>query len=106
MSVKIFERTDSSGLVTTAVFRQEAPAAAAHFFDLRVDVAGDMVVVGGGATAAEAPNGALLTASYPSDDRSAWLASSRITGSRTRIVSSASPSACASIHQRCRGRRS
>jgi hypothetical protein len=77
MSVKIFERTDSSGLVTTAVFRQDAPAAAAHFFDLRVDVAGDMVVVGGGATAAEAPNGALLTASYPSDDRGAWLASSK-----------------------------
>jgi hypothetical protein len=77
MSVKLFERTDSSGLVTTAVFRQEAASPAAHFFDLQVDVAGDMVAVGGGATGAEVPNGALLTASYPNDNRSAWLASSK-----------------------------
>lgn len=77
MAVKLFERTDSSGLVTTAVFRQQAAASAAHFFDLRVDVDRDMVVVGGGATAAEAPNGALLTASYPDDSRSAWLVSSK-----------------------------
>lgn len=77
MSIKLFERTDSSGLVTTAVFRQEAATPAAHFFDLRVDVDADMVVVGGGARGAEAPNGALLTASYPNDSRSAWLASSK-----------------------------
>lgn len=77
MAIKIFERTDSSGLVTTAVFRQQAAAPAAHFIDLQADVDSDMVVVGGGATAAEAPNGALLTASYPNGNRSAWLASSK-----------------------------
>jgi hypothetical protein len=77
MATKLFERTDSSGLITTAVFRQQADSPAAHFRDLRVDVDADMVVVGGGATAAEAPNGALLTASYPNDNRSAWLVSSK-----------------------------
>jgi hypothetical protein len=77
MAIKLFERTDDSGLVTTAVFRQQAAAPAAHFFDLPAEVDGDMVVVGGGATAAELPNGALLTASHPNDDRSAWLASSK-----------------------------
>ena len=77
MSTKLFERTDSSGLVTTAVFMEQAPAPASQFFDLAADVDSDMVVVGGGATAAEAPNGALLTASYPSINPSKWLASSK-----------------------------
>jgi hypothetical protein len=77
MAIKLFERTDSSGLVTTAVFQQQAPAPQAHFHDLAAEVEPGMVVVGGGATAAESPNGALLTASYPNDSRSAWLASSK-----------------------------
>lgn len=77
MSAKLFERTDSSGLVTTAVFKEQAAFPSSHFFDLATTVDPDMVVVGGGATAAEGPNGALLTASYPTDDRAAWLASSK-----------------------------
>ncbi|GLZ00659.1 hypothetical protein [Actinoplanes sp. NBRC 103695] len=63
--------------MTTAVFRNQAPVPAAHFTDLPVEVDPDMIVIGGGATAAETPNGALLTASYPNDSRSAWLASSK-----------------------------
>jgi hypothetical protein len=77
MVTKLFERTDSSGLVTIAVFQQRAAAPQAHFHDLAAEVDPAMVVVGGGATAAEGPNGALLTASYPNDGRSAWLASSK-----------------------------
>ena len=77
MSTKLFERTDSSGLVTTAVFMEQAPSPAPQFFDLPAHVDSDMVAVGGGATAAEAPNGALLTASYPAVNRLAWLASSK-----------------------------
>jgi hypothetical protein len=35
-----------------------------------------MVAIGGGGTAAESPEGALLTASYPNDDLSGWLVTS------------------------------
>ncbi|MBM2620965.1 hypothetical protein JIG36_36245 [Actinoplanes sp. LDG1-06] len=78
MATKIFEQTDSSRLVTTAVFLNQAPdPPKPAFFDLAAEVDRDMVVVGGGATAAEVPNGALLTASYPNENRTAWLASSK-----------------------------
>jgi hypothetical protein len=36
-----------------------------------------MVAIGGGATAVEHPQGALLTASYPNDDLSGWAVSSK-----------------------------
>ncbi|KWT61860.1 hypothetical protein ADL21_11295 [Streptomyces albus subsp. albus] len=77
MATKIFENKDASSKVTIAVFREEAPTAQNHFTDFACSVANDMVVVGGGAIGAELPAGALLTASYPSADRSAWLASSK-----------------------------
>lgn len=77
MADKIFQRTDASGIVTIAVFRQQASAPSAHFFDHQVDVDSDMVAIGGGATGAENPAGALLTASFPNNNRSAWLVSSK-----------------------------
>jgi hypothetical protein len=77
MSEQLNEFTDASGKVTVAVFRQRAGNAQSHFFDLAVDVPGDMVAIGGGAEAASFPVGALLTASYPNHDLSAWLVSSK-----------------------------
>ncbi|GHG78577.1 hypothetical protein [Streptomyces griseocarneus] len=77
MADKIFQRTDDSGKVTIAVFRRQASAPAAHFHDFQVDVDPDMVAIGGGATGVDAPQGALLTASYPDSNRSAWLVSSK-----------------------------
>ncbi|MEV4972298.1 hypothetical protein [Streptomyces scopuliridis] len=74
---ELFRRTDSSGAITTAVFRYRAEHDQAHFTDLRVEVDRDMVVIGGGATAVDTPYGALLTASYPSADGTAWLVSSK-----------------------------
>jgi vibriolysin len=82
MATKIFERQDSSNKVTMAVFQEQAPAPAANFTDFAVELpsgedTANMVVIGGGATGAETPQGALLTASYPSADLSAWLVSSK-----------------------------
>ena len=44
MSTKLFERTDSSGLVTTAVFMEQAPSPAAQFFDLPAHVDSELVL--------------------------------------------------------------
>lgn len=74
--VKIFERTDPTGLVTTAVFRERAPIAAGHHKDMAIEVDDDMVAIGGGATGSNHP-GAMLYASYPNSDRTAWLVSSK-----------------------------
>jgi hypothetical protein len=68
---------DSSGLVTVALFQHKAGTAQQHFQDFNVNVPPDMVAIGGGGEAQESPNGALLTASYPNDDLSAWLVSSK-----------------------------
>ncbi|PSM38079.1 hypothetical protein C6Y14_39050 [Streptomyces dioscori] len=76
-SSELFRRRDASGLITTAAFRHRAGHDQQHFTDLAAEVDGDMVAIGGGATAVDAPQGALLTASYPADDGSAWLASSK-----------------------------
>ncbi|MFE1795426.1 hypothetical protein ACFW9L_04595 [Streptomyces sp. NPDC059517] len=76
-SSELFRRRDASGLITTAAFRHRAGRDQQHFTDLAAEVDGDMVAIGGGATAVESPQGALLTASYPADDGSAWLASSK-----------------------------
>ncbi|MGY4967503.1 hypothetical protein [Streptomyces sp. 900105245] len=77
MSEKLFAHTDASGKVTTAIYHEKASASAQHFVDFPCSVEQDMVTVGGGATAALGPGGALLTASYPNASRSAWLASSK-----------------------------
>jgi hypothetical protein len=68
---------DESGLVTVSVFRYQAPSLQQHFFDLAAEVAEDMVAIGGGGIAVEFPYGALLTASYPNGNLSAWLVSSK-----------------------------
>ncbi|GAB3110031.1 hypothetical protein GCM10027160_09750 [Streptomyces calidiresistens] len=77
MADLVFTDKDASGKVTISVFREQASSAAAHFFDFSCSVPGDMVVVGGGGIGARTPQGALLTASYPSPDRSAWRVSSK-----------------------------
>ncbi|NEW69517.1 hypothetical protein [Streptomyces rhizosphaericus] len=69
---------DASGLVTVSVFSHRGNPAQQHWIDETVLVGdGDMIAIGGGATAAEYPNGALLTASYPTDDLSGWTVSSK-----------------------------
>lgn len=69
---------DASGRVTVSVFSYHGSPAQQHWIDQTVRVGdGDMIAVGGGATAVEGPNGALLTASYPNDDLSGWTVSSK-----------------------------
>lgn len=68
---------DASGLVTVAVFRRQAATAQEIFTDFGVDVADDMVAIGGGGVGDDTGYGALLTASYPNDDLSAWFVSSK-----------------------------
>ena len=74
---KLNEFHDQSGLITVSVFKLQAQNEQKNFTDFGVNVTGDMVAVGGGGTAVESPEGALLTASYPNDDLSGWLVSSR-----------------------------
>ncbi|MFJ4963323.1 hypothetical protein ACIP6P_12900 [Streptomyces sp. NPDC088729] len=68
---------DRSGRITTAVFRRRAGVSRSHCMDLRVGVDDDMVVIGGGAVGEVEPYGALLTASFPSDDGRAWVVASK-----------------------------
>ncbi|MCP9210283.1 hypothetical protein [Streptomyces cucumeris] len=64
---------DASGRVTVSVFSHRGNPPQQHWIDETVLVGdGDMVAIGGGATAVESPHGALLTASYPNDDLSGW----------------------------------
>lgn len=76
-STKISEHTDSSGRISVAIFARTAPSALAHFTDFAIEVPSDYVVIGGGAEGREAPNGNMLTASYPNADLSSWLVSSK-----------------------------
>jgi hypothetical protein len=73
---------DASGLVTVSVFQVRAGTAQQHFVNSQAGVPPDMVVIGGGALAGDENGmpiepGALLTASYPNDQLSAWVASSK-----------------------------
>jgi hypothetical protein len=68
---------DRSGLVTVSVFSIQADTPQQHFHDFGVNVSPEMVCVGGGGTAAEMPNGALLTASYPIPGLTGWAVSSK-----------------------------
>lgn len=67
---------DQSGRITVGVFRRVS-APAQHHHDVGADVPDGWVVVGGGAVATDRGNGALLTASYPNSELTAWLASSK-----------------------------
>jgi hypothetical protein len=77
MSDRLNTFHDASGKVTVGVFRSRSASEAQHQFDIGADVPSDMVAIGGGGVAAEFPAGALLTASYPNGDLSAWLVSSK-----------------------------
>jgi hypothetical protein len=68
---------DASGKITVAVFERKAGDSQQHFHDYAASVPDDMIVIGGGAEATSVPYGALLTASYPNSEMSAWLASSK-----------------------------
>ncbi|NUS85706.1 MAG: hypothetical protein HOY75_23995 [Streptomyces sp.] len=69
---------DASGLVTVSVFSHRGSPPQQHWIDETVLVGdGDMIAIGGGATGMEYPEGALLTASYPTDDLSGWTVSSK-----------------------------
>jgi len=68
---------DESGKITVAVFERRAGNSQQHFHDYAATVDDDMVVIGGGVEATLLPYGALLTASYPNEEMSAWLGSSK-----------------------------
>lgn len=69
---------DASGLVTVSVFSHRGSPPQQHWINAEILVGdGDMIAIGGGGTAAEFPVGALLTASYPNDDLSGWVVSSK-----------------------------
>lgn len=68
---------DNSGLITVGVFSQTSPGRQQIFEDHAANVPSDMVVIGGGAIARWNGEGALLTASYPNSELSAWLGSSK-----------------------------
>jgi hypothetical protein len=69
---------DASGLVTVAVFSAGTDLKQEHWINEEILVGdGDMVAVGGGGTATDFPAGAFLTASFPNDDLSGWVVSSK-----------------------------
>ena len=70
--------TDASGRITTAVFMHRGSPPQSHWKDEEILVADqDMLAVGGGGVAANVPQGALLTASYPNSDLTGWVVSSK-----------------------------
>jgi hypothetical protein len=69
---------DSSGQVTVTVFTHRGTPAQAHWNNETISVPDpDMIAIGGGGTATDQGAGALLTASYPTDDLSGWVVSSK-----------------------------
>ncbi len=74
---KIFEQTDVSGRITIAVFERVSPTASGHNTDFAIAVPDDYVVIGGGGEGKNAPQGNLLTASYPNTGLTAWLVSTK-----------------------------
>lgn len=69
--------TDESGLATVVTFMSEAGSEQDLFNDFAAEVPDDFVVIGGGVEGARLPLGALLTASYPNTELSAWLGSAK-----------------------------
>ncbi|GAA2721898.1 MULTISPECIES: hypothetical protein [Streptomyces] len=70
--------TDASGLATVSVFAHTGSPARQYWIDKTTTVGdGDMIAIGGGATATDANPGALLTASYPTGDLWGWTVSSK-----------------------------
>jgi hypothetical protein len=65
---------DASGKITVGLFQKAATNPQQHFTNFPIEVDSDMVVIGGGGRGDETI-GALLTASFPCDDWTAWLVS-------------------------------
>lgn len=74
---QIHTHTDASGKVTVAVFERTAGNFYSHYTDFAVDVPDQFVVIGGGAVGAGSPAGNFLTASYPNNNLSSWLVSTK-----------------------------
>lgn len=74
---RLNEFHDASGLITVSVFFAKSQNEQEHFTDFGVNVDPDMVCIGGGGDATDNSPGALLTASYPNDDLTGWLVSSK-----------------------------
>lgn len=69
---------DASGLVTVVVFSHKGSPAQQHWINEEILVGDpDMIAIGGGGRATNIPYGALLTASFPNDDLSGWIISSK-----------------------------
>ncbi|WP_431046138.1 hypothetical protein ACQUSR_30625 [Streptomyces sp. P1-3] len=69
---------DASGKVTVSVFSHHGNPAQQHWINETILVGdGDMIAIGGGARATNTGNGALLTASHPTDDLSGWTVCSK-----------------------------
>ncbi len=68
---------DASGKITVAVFERSAGNEQAHFTDFAIDVPEGFVAIGGGIRATNLGSGNLITASYPNDQLTAWIVSSK-----------------------------
>ena len=68
---------DSQRKVKIAQFSMEAPLALSTVTNIEIAVPPDYVVIGGGVQGTAAPYGHLVTASYPKDDFSAWVVSTK-----------------------------
>jgi hypothetical protein len=69
---------DASGRVTVTVFSHRGSPPQAHWINEEVLVGeGDMIAIGGGGVGTDFPQGSLLTASYPNDNLSGWVVSSK-----------------------------
>lgn len=69
---------DASGLVTVGVYELKGGSPQSIWTEAKVRVPDpDMIVIGGGATGTNWPEGAYLTASYPDWDKKAWVVSSK-----------------------------
>ncbi|UJB73419.1 hypothetical protein HRE53_32835 (plasmid) [Acaryochloris sp. 'Moss Beach'] len=65
------------GKLTVKVFQDRPSKEMNDFLDFGVNVSSGMIAVGGGVEGARTPNGALITASYPNTDLTAWLGSTK-----------------------------
>ncbi|MGO1055306.1 hypothetical protein [Crossiella sp. CA198] len=73
----ISSHTDASGRVTVTVFERRSHQQQLHRDHMVTMPDPEMAVVGGGAVAWKQGYGALLTASYPSEDKRGWRATSK-----------------------------
>jgi serine protease len=90
------KHNDASGKITVAVF-EKTSTASGQLTDFAVEVPAEYVVIGGGVQSTDAPEGRLLTASYPNANRSAWLLSTK------HLTTSTSPVAAWSIGLKVEG---